>query len=568
MHEGDLGAVAIVVNLHEAVDLLFCLFFFSSRRRHTRFDCDWSSDVCSSDLVLVADDRELPVRRGQARLRDAVHQTLMRQPVGHELRHRDEGERVSLGEPLQIGAPRHRAVGVQDLTDHARGIEPRQPREIDARLGLAHALQHAARTRPQGEHVTRPAQVPRHRGGIDGGAHRRRPVGGRDAGRDPEARGRVDRNGEGGFVRLGVVLGHLRETQRLAPVRHQRQTDEPAPVRREEIDHCRSDPLGGADQVPLVLAALVVGHDDELPRTDIRDGLFYGVLWHKCLTYFPSTSPSTCTRSLTRRFPSVVRRRVNGISATCTRSGPGSALIVKPTPSNVIDPCGTELSRTSRGTRRSYPHASPRRSARSTTATPSTCPCTMCPPRRSAARSARSRFTFRPLTYSPNRVRPAVVSITCTVNPLFTTRSTVRQAPFTAMLSPFFNPLNGARIVRVRPVSRFPVPVSRDALATVPTALTIPVNIAACPIPIMYPDPWRAAPPVSSAARPRGGAAARRERPERRLLRATPAPAPSTAGPPDRRRGAARPTPLPLRTRATRSRPRAACGVRRATSWG
>src|SRR5882762_5307554 len=26
-------------------------FFFSSRRRHTRFKCDWSSDVCSSDLV-------------------------------------------------------------------------------------------------------------------------------------------------------------------------------------------------------------------------------------------------------------------------------------------------------------------------------------------------------------------------------------------------------------------------------------------------------------------------------------------------------------------------------------
>src|SRR2546430_13286364 len=30
------------------VDGGFC--FFSSRRRHTRFDCDWSSDVCSSDL--------------------------------------------------------------------------------------------------------------------------------------------------------------------------------------------------------------------------------------------------------------------------------------------------------------------------------------------------------------------------------------------------------------------------------------------------------------------------------------------------------------------------------------
>src|SRR6266508_6480225 len=28
-----------------------CLFFFSSRRRHTRWPRDWSSDVCSSDLI-------------------------------------------------------------------------------------------------------------------------------------------------------------------------------------------------------------------------------------------------------------------------------------------------------------------------------------------------------------------------------------------------------------------------------------------------------------------------------------------------------------------------------------
>src|SRR2546430_10236608 len=36
------------------------VFFFSSRRRHTRFDCDWSSDVCSSDLLPLVkkDDRE------------------------------------------------------------------------------------------------------------------------------------------------------------------------------------------------------------------------------------------------------------------------------------------------------------------------------------------------------------------------------------------------------------------------------------------------------------------------------------------------------------------------------
>src|SRR2546430_2901671 len=33
--------------------LVIVIFFFSSRRRHTRFDCDWSSDVCSSDLAEV-----------------------------------------------------------------------------------------------------------------------------------------------------------------------------------------------------------------------------------------------------------------------------------------------------------------------------------------------------------------------------------------------------------------------------------------------------------------------------------------------------------------------------------
>src|SRR5205085_3928749 len=36
-------------------------FFFSSRRRHTRFDCDWSSDVCSSDLTREAPEPLGPI---------------------------------------------------------------------------------------------------------------------------------------------------------------------------------------------------------------------------------------------------------------------------------------------------------------------------------------------------------------------------------------------------------------------------------------------------------------------------------------------------------------------------
>src|SRR5437879_13470435 len=62
---------------------MFVYFFFSSRRRHTRYIGDWSSDVCSSDLVVdrverrdirvvepVIDDqlRAAPVQRPQVRV--------------------------------------------------------------------------------------------------------------------------------------------------------------------------------------------------------------------------------------------------------------------------------------------------------------------------------------------------------------------------------------------------------------------------------------------------------------------------------------------------------------------
>src|SRR5260370_23894363 len=44
------------------------IFFFSSRRRHTRFKCDWSSDVCSSDLNNA--DAALPPRNSRTRERE------------------------------------------------------------------------------------------------------------------------------------------------------------------------------------------------------------------------------------------------------------------------------------------------------------------------------------------------------------------------------------------------------------------------------------------------------------------------------------------------------------------
>src|SRR5688572_20801859 len=59
-------------------------FFFSSRRRHTSFDCDWNSDVCSSDL-----DRRPPPPAGPVRSAEPVHPQAAPRPE----RRREDGLR-------------------------------------------------------------------------------------------------------------------------------------------------------------------------------------------------------------------------------------------------------------------------------------------------------------------------------------------------------------------------------------------------------------------------------------------------------------------------------------------
>src|SRR5260370_36462904 len=67
---------------------MLVFFFFSSRRRHTRFKCDWSSDVCSSDLDVVSRPRSTPRdrhpgnRRGRRKTTSRSIPCLAKRPCG------------------------------------------------------------------------------------------------------------------------------------------------------------------------------------------------------------------------------------------------------------------------------------------------------------------------------------------------------------------------------------------------------------------------------------------------------------------------------------------------------
>src|SRR6266853_485491 len=111
-------------------------FFFSSRRRHTRFDCDWSSDVCSSDLVGV-----LPRAHGSAIFTRGETQAIVVTTLGtgqdEQIIDALEGEYrshfmlhynfppYSTGEAGRMGSPGRREIGHGKLA--WRAVHPLLP---------------------------------------------------------------------------------------------------------------------------------------------------------------------------------------------------------------------------------------------------------------------------------------------------------------------------------------------------------------------------------------------------------------------------------------------------------
>src|SRR5579885_1378242 len=84
------------------------------------------------DPVAIDEGAELAILRRQARLGDPLHHGLVAQPVLDDVGDGDDLESVRAREDDQVVAPRHGAVFLEDLADHARRLEPGQPRQVDA----------------------------------------------------------------------------------------------------------------------------------------------------------------------------------------------------------------------------------------------------------------------------------------------------------------------------------------------------------------------------------------------------------------------------------------------------
>jgi hypothetical protein len=176
---------------------------------------------------------------------------------------------VARGEGLQVGRPGHAAVVVHDLAQHAARLKAGQARQIDGRLGVPAALEHAAGPCPQREHVPGPDERRRSRAGIGERAQGRRAIGRRDPGAGAVLV--IDGDGEGRAVRFGVVGHHQRKAQRLQPLGGDGGADHAARVSDQEGERGGRRLLGGHHQIALVLATGVVDDHHHLPGGDGGD---------------------------------------------------------------------------------------------------------------------------------------------------------------------------------------------------------------------------------------------------------------------------------------------------------
>src|SRR2546430_8937114 len=133
---GDFEFVVEQHNVFEVdmSELIFFFFFFSSRRRHTRFDCDWSSDVCSSDLLAITEHLSFAYAlSGKREYGEAARQWVLAscRTWQHEADNAVDGGKAYAVTRLLKGV----AVGYDLVYDRFSDAERKEIRETLARIG-------------------------------------------------------------------------------------------------------------------------------------------------------------------------------------------------------------------------------------------------------------------------------------------------------------------------------------------------------------------------------------------------------------------------------------------------
>src|SRR6266480_344724 len=142
---------------------MFFFFFFSSRRRHTRLTCDWSSDVCSSDLAsaLEVADPTLTARGREERFRrPPVQRRERKRELSAHVIGRDESRAQHRGYERGRDDPKKVHAQSEDLTRNAETDlwakrSPRWP-STTTRSGLGAQHSGERRNRDQARHAGLP----------------------------------------------------------------------------------------------------------------------------------------------------------------------------------------------------------------------------------------------------------------------------------------------------------------------------------------------------------------------------------------------------------------------------
>ena len=222
-------------------------------------------------VVLVGVQAELAELGLHALLGDALHRALGAQPMADQVGDGADLEPVAPRELLQLRAARHAAVVVHHLAQHAGRLQPGELAQVDRRLGVAGAHQHAAAPRAQRKDMAGAGKVARCRGRLGQRADGGGAVGGRHAGGGAGAQ--VHRNREGRAMRLAVDGHHLRQLEAVELLFRHGHADDAAGVADHERHALRRGVLGRHDEVALVLAVLVVHDHDHAPGTQLGDDL-------------------------------------------------------------------------------------------------------------------------------------------------------------------------------------------------------------------------------------------------------------------------------------------------------